>query len=53
LCWLAATKGGAGSIDGSDHNSVWWCHGCKKWFAEVGTKQIESERSGRYSLQIV
>ena len=53
LCWLSAAKGGGGSIDGSAHNSVWWCHGCKKWLVGVGTKQIEGERSGRYSLQIV
>jgi hypothetical protein len=53
LCWLAATKGGAGSIDGSAPNSVWWCHGRKKWFAGVGTNQIEGEGSGRHSLQIV
>jgi hypothetical protein len=52
MCWLAATKG-AGSVDGSDHNSVWWCHGCKKWFTAIGTKQIETDRRGRYPMHIV
>jgi hypothetical protein len=54
ILWWLSPKTGADSINGSDPNSVWWCHRCEKSFSWEGVKQIEmaaswlaSQTSGR------